>query len=247
MEILERFSAVSTRSEIAALLGAVCHEVGYDYFVYVPLILSGTGTRLFQNESEVMRSEDLIAHNTLLACPPSWLSRYQQAQHVNNDPIVRHISRSTLPIFWSDALLAEPDNVVLNEAAEHGLRDGITVSIGDQDGRRALMSFSRSERRDETRSQMLGTAAVVQLTAHYVHEALGVSFMETRPATPLTAREQECLRWCANGKTSWEIAQILGVSERTVVFHLTNATTKLNATNRRQAVARALSLRLITL
>ena len=35
-----------------------------------------------------------------------------------------------------------------------------------------------------------------------------------------SARELECIKWCAEGKTYWEIGKILGVSERTVNFHL---------------------------
>ena len=62
----------------------------------------------------------------------------------------------------------------------------------------------------------------------------------------LTGRERECLLWAAEGKTAWEISQILAVSQRTVVFHLNNATTKLNATNRQHAVARAVARSLLT-
>ena len=61
----------------------------------------------------------------------------------------------------------------------------------------------------------------------------------------LTQRESECLTWTANGKTSWEISVILGVSESTATFHLRNAGVKLKASNRAHAVAKALQLGLI--
>ena len=63
--------------------------------------------------------------------------------------------------------------------------------------------------------------------------------------TRTTAREAEALLWTAEGKTSHDIALILGVSERTVVFHLQNVARKLNVSNRTHAVARAISLGLI--
>lgn len=56
----------------------------------------------------------------------------------------------------------------------------------------------------------------------------------------LSAREQECLRWASAGKTGGETAQILGVSERTVNFHLGNAFAKLNVNNKQAAVAQAI-------
>lgn len=60
------------------------------------------------------------------------------------------------------------------------------------------------------------------------------------PSKPLSKREVECLHWAAMGKTSWEIGIILGVSERTVNFHVGNACGKLGVYNRRAAVAQAL-------
>ena len=61
------------------------------------------------------------------------------------------------------------------------------------------------------------------------------------------AREREILRWAADGKTSWEVSVILNISERTVKFHLTQASLKLNAVNRTAAVAKALARGLIKL
>uniref|UniRef100_UPI0025DF53BB helix-turn-helix transcriptional regulator n=1 Tax=uncultured Phenylobacterium sp. TaxID=349273 RepID=UPI0025DF53BB len=57
----------------------------------------------------------------------------------------------------------------------------------------------------------------------------------------LTARERDALSWVAEGKSDWEIAVILGLSETTVRFHVDNARRKLGAVNRAQAVARLLS------
>ncbi|MFK7992834.1 MAG: substrate-binding domain-containing protein [Granulosicoccus sp.] len=61
----------------------------------------------------------------------------------------------------------------------------------------------------------------------------------------LTQREVECLTWTARGKTSWEISVILGFSESTATFHLRNAGVKLKASNRANAVAKAMHLGLI--
>lgn len=58
--------------------------------------------------------------------------------------------------------------------------------------------------------------------------------------TPLTGRELQCLAWVSRGKTSWETAAILGVSESTVNFHLRNASKKLNVYGRQACVAQAI-------
>jgi len=61
----------------------------------------------------------------------------------------------------------------------------------------------------------------------------------------LNDREVEVLTWVARGKTSAEIAQIVGLTKRTVDFHIDNARTKLGAATRTEAVIKANSGRLI--
>ncbi len=61
----------------------------------------------------------------------------------------------------------------------------------------------------------------------------------------LTGREVQCLEWVSKGKTSWETGLILGLTERTVNFHLRNACTKLKVFGRQAGVAQALRLGLL--
>ncbi|WP_395826215.1 response regulator transcription factor [Elstera sp.] len=51
----------------------------------------------------------------------------------------------------------------------------------------------------------------------------------------LTDREIETLTWVARGKSSSEIAEMLGISERTVNFHVENVMRKLDVVSRVQA------------
>jgi LuxR family quorum-sensing system transcriptional regulator CciR len=39
----------------------------------------------------------------------------------------------------------------------------------------------------------------------------------------LTERQRECVMWAACGKSDWEIARILGISQETVIEHLRHA------------------------
>lgn len=56
---------------------------------------------------------------------------------------------------------------------------------------------------------------------------------------PLTRRERETLAWIAAGKSYWETAVILGISERTIRHFMANARQKLDVVNNAQAVAEA--------
>jgi DNA-binding CsgD family transcriptional regulator len=66
-----------------------------------------------------------------------------------------------------------------------------------------------------------------------------------KQASQLSPRELTVLLWMKEGKTNWEIARILGLSERTVRFHVGGIFEKLDVTSRTQAVARALGAGLI--
>ncbi|WP_210314789.1 helix-turn-helix domain-containing protein [Rhizobium sp. AQ_MP] len=62
---------------------------------------------------------------------------------------------------------------------------------------------------------------------------------EKARARPLTRRERETLAWIAAGKSYWETAIILGISERTIRHFMANARQKLDVVNNAQAVAEA--------
>ena len=85
-----------------------------------------------------------------------------------------------------------------------------------------------------------------QILANYFHQhILRIYGHDAENAILISARELDCLKWMAAGKTAWEASQILGISERTVRFHLNAAREKLNCLTTTQAVAKAVSQQLI--
>ena len=70
---------------------------------------------------------------------------------------------------------------------------------------------------------------------------------ESPVAPALTPREQAVLEHLARGLGNKQIAAALGISERTVKFHVSSVFTKLQATNRTEAVTRAVQAGLINL
>ena len=72
-----------------------------------------------------------------------------------------------------------------------------------------------------------------------VATALLAEVRTPRRGTALTDRERAVLRLVADGLPTKQIARSLGISERTVKFHVTSIFRKLGADNRAQAVALA--------
>ncbi|MBL4759539.1 MAG: response regulator transcription factor [Mariprofundaceae bacterium] len=72
---------------------------------------------------------------------------------------------------------------------------------------------------------------------------VGNTFDESTPM--LTARELEVVQFLPEGFTNKMIARKLGISERTVRFHIANCCLKLNASRRSHVVAKAIQLNLV--
>jgi LuxR family quorum sensing-dependent transcriptional regulator/LuxR family quorum-sensing system transcriptional regulator CciR len=88
--------------------------------------------------------------------------------------------------------------------------------------------------------------ALLQVVAHSaVERALALRDGRSPSVSALSAREAQCLRHVAIGRPDAEIGQLLGISPRTVRFHVDSAKQKLGVQTRIQAVAKALRERII--
>lgn len=101
-------------------------------------------------------------------------------------------------------------------------------------------------------------AGVLELLTPHMHLALtrALSNVPALPASAangalsatirLTVRERDVLHWMLEGKTNWEIGHISGRSEHTIKHQVERILVKVDASNRAQAVAKAISLGLIS-
>ena len=62
------------------------------------------------------------------------------------------------------------------------------------------------------------------------------------PHEALSERQKQILHWINEGKTNWEIAQILEMTEKNVKYHIEQIFLKLKVTSRNKAVAKAMLL-----
>jgi DNA-binding CsgD family transcriptional regulator len=116
------------------------------------------------------------------------------------------------------------------------------------EGKHFLLGVDRDQDLPGDPDELQRVVADLQLFAVHAQDAalrllVPVAERPERPA--LTPRELEVLRWTMEGKTAWEVGALLGISERTVVFHINNGTHKLGCINKQQAVLKALRLGLI--
>ena len=105
-------------------------------------------------------------------------------------------------------------------------------------------------RRDDLSKELSAHAPAFYLLSHYFIEGYAKVALAERKWLPdavsLTQLEVACLRWVSRGKTDEEVAIIMGRARPTIRFHLHNASLKLGAVNRSQAVFRAAQLGFLT-
>lgn len=113
----------------------------------------------------------------------------------------------------------------------NGSGDGVVVPVHDA-GRLAWFVglFGRAPDLSQRAMLTLGAAA------HAAYDRFRELLDAKHDTSPLSPRESECLGWVAQGKTDQETAKILGISPRTVRFHIDNAKKKLGVATRIQAV-----------
>lgn len=224
---LSDFSRSETINELEVLCRRYCNHLGFDSFVYA--------LRIPENFSD----SRLIVVN---GYPDTWVDRYFEQAYYNTDPVMTYCAKNILPIEWKN-LPIKPDSLesaMMNDAKKFGLQNGISMPIHTPYGEFGILSFAINDDTPKAHEITFRSLPFIQVLASHIHESLRrISGLHDEMLRPLSKREQECLKWAADGKAAWEIAHILHISERTVNFHLNNTMQKLEVCNRQHAVAKA--------
>ncbi|HEX6704012.1 MAG TPA: autoinducer binding domain-containing protein [Albitalea sp.] len=181
--------------------------------------------------------------------PPAYRALSESLEDGRRDPVAQHCKRASVPIIWNqDTYTGLGLGPRWEMQARFGYRTGIALALHLPEGRHFFIGVDRDQPLPPSSAEVTRMVADLQLFAvHAQDSALRVLV----PALPqvdfpaLTPRELESLRWTMEGKTAWEVGNILGISERTAVLHINNATHKLGCVNKHQAVLKALRVGLI--
>lgn len=237
LDVIGAVAKAETVDCLHAICTGVCQEYGFDRFIY--------GARI---PTSFVKPYFIF----ISGYPKEWRDHYTASNYMAIDPTVQHCSRNITPMSWdSGALLKQQSAVIrqfVGEARDFGLNNGVSFPLHTAQGDFAMLTFASDQSPGHEKGRIPRVLPVGQLFTAYLHEAVRRIFDSEDIAlsrVALTVREKECLLWATEGKTAWETAQILNISERTVTFHLQNVQGKLGVNNRQQAVARAVALGII--
>ncbi len=178
-----------------------------------------------------------------------WYGRYTGEGYVHLDPVARQCFSTTTPFDWADAPFDRENDLparrVMDEARDFGMSDGFCVPVHMEGGMQGVVSLvgSTAELSDHDRLEL----HMLALYAHGRLRFLNSQRSEHNVRRAITQREAEVLKWAARGKTASEIADITGLSVRTINQHCENAQKRLGTNNRLHTVVEAIRHKLIIL
>ncbi len=185
--------------------------------------------------------------------PKHWMDYYFEKGLDKIDPVMIYGLRKMEAYTWEEIprnmSLLKKQKDCLSEGQESGLYNGICTPLRGPENSLAGLSLASSEKKDSFSGNL------DMITAYSNHFYIAYRRINqkgnnhTRNQTTqnyaLTPKQREILTWAAISKTNEEIGIILGISPRTVEWHMKTIYEKLNAYGRVLAVTKAITYGLI--
>lgn len=218
---------ITDRKALADLMAEITRAMGFRHFALVRHI--------------DMAPADRALH--IIDYPPAWVERFEARQLYRRDPIHRASHRTTVGFAWSAVqsliVLTAADRAILADAHEAGLGDGFTVPAHIPGEANGSCSFAM-DRGEGLDSDQLPFAQLIGAFAFEAARRLARADQLPCQSPILTDRQAECVTLVARGKTDWEIGQILGIGQETVIQHVKDARDRYGVTKRTLLAIRAL-------
>lgn len=232
IEDLARVVVSKDVDEARSIMSAYTQDIGFEAFTY----------------HVVRPPEGVRAQFFLSSYDSAWVKHYLNENYVNIDAVVDQASREVMPFSWAETSDPRHDDarqqIIFNEAAEFGMRNGASVPIHGPGGSYAILNVASDVDDVEFAKRWQENRINLQVFGLHTHE---VVIKELYPAGDgqhaprLSPREKECLLWTARGKTIWEISEVLSISQETVKTYLKSSCAKMNVFSKVHAVVKAVN------
>lgn len=212
-------------------------EFGFDRLLY--------GFTRFRTATSLGDPDDFIVLSNL---DPAYVHAFVNDGLYRSAPMVRWAlendgaaSWSVLRMMMQSGAVTQEEQKILTFNAQHGITAGYSISFRSLSDRAkgAIALIARSGLSQEDVDALWAQSGeLIQLMNNIVHLKI-LTLPYTPPNQLLTKRQREALEWVGGGKTTQDIATIMGLTPATVEKHLRLAREALNVDTTAQAVLKA--------
>lgn len=218
--------------DLADIMKAIASEIGVAHIAH------------FRFSSK--RSEDVTLLTGVSTYSSEWQTRYFLKKYLDIDPVIRFGVVAVAAFDWDT--LDRDDPAVRNffeDAIQHGVGcSGLSIPLRRQNTS-SLISFNSNLPKREWEAFKASNMTNLQQLSALIDSAASTDRKLKRTPVQLSAREEQCLRWVARGKTHQEVAEVLDLTLGAVKTHLDTARRKLDCINLTHAVGVAVAMGII--
>jgi len=251
--------ALVTRSPPTPLLGKYTNRVSkaktpneildaLDDFAshLLPIDVLGAGRMplLTSDWPSIQLGRDVFLHSS---APVEWWNEYAAKAAHGYDPGIMMAKTSLVAYTWTETMQTlgpiGAERWPYELALKYGIRDALTCCVGQ---RWLVAYWSRQVLSGVlTEPLRLLLIAAAGFAAQQLEQVIGNKLRQIEKRPPITPRELAVLRLTSLGRTTNDVAKLLGIGEETVRSHLKKVQAKLGVRNRVHAAAEAIRQQLI--
>jgi LuxR family transcriptional activator of conjugal transfer of Ti plasmids len=222
-DFIQAIEVAQSRDDFLAALQQLTAELGFEWCAY----LDAYG-------NDVRGISDY---------PDEWIAHYLSKDMSIIDPVVRTAKELGTPFEWSvdqmPVRVSKVQTSFMGEAADFGIRSGVSIPIPCGYRHTAMLTLASSRLAPGSRN--ITDLDVTRDAAIYMHAFAKVraQALLDGPDFKLSPQETKVLAWSKRGFGASDIAELMGLKEPSVRFHMQGARRKLGANNIQQAIGTA--------
>ncbi|WP_243311744.1 helix-turn-helix transcriptional regulator [Fundidesulfovibrio agrisoli] len=228
LEVIQKLITIDSKDDYIDLIKSLNHIIPFDYATSGLVTLDSDGCVIGYDLLNINFSED-------------WITSYAEQKIYSIDVTVAENFKYYKTQCWRETY-KKHDNPkrLLSFAHDFNLLNGYSCGAKGFGlyKKPSMISFVWNFEKNSAH-----ISGLIEYLTPFIHIALSnVLYAQVAEAANnlLTRREKEVVSWLKEGKSSWEMSEILNVSEATINYHVNNIMKKLDAVNRTQIVAIAL-------
>ena len=239
LDWLQKFKEAKTIAELDRLLQQCLQGQGFSGYTFS-----------YFGKTHTLK-KNRLQHEVVSERIRAWHDYYHEENYGSRDTTHQQVHKNLLPMAWNvQEQLAQSqtdkERKMRQESLDFGVTEGLSIPLHGGNGEFAeltLRQFSNETCMQNWQERQAEWYLLALAYFNYLNKLLLCA--DPLVKSILTKRETQCLHCLSGNYAISEMATILGMTERTVNFHIQNMNRKLQVRNKYEAVVKGKALGLI--